>query len=219
MSERPAAVALGAPAAVAEIASVEQLAALVHPVRRRVLAELAEPGSAAEVARRLEIPAQVANYHVRALEAAGLITEVETRRHRNLVERRFRAIARSFALSTALPLSEAQRRRLQSDVALQQLVRAGDSIRSDALRLLEATPAESETEASSIAAAALEIEVALPEGADRTAFVRAVTDAVREAAAPYRRRKGRGGAAETYRMQLVIYPAVGPDAAAGAASG
>src|SRR5687767_8480852 len=69
----------GAAAGVAELTTEAQLTAFLHPVRRRVLAALVEPASPADVGRQLGIPAQVANYHVRALEAAGLAREVETR--------------------------------------------------------------------------------------------------------------------------------------------
>jgi DNA-binding transcriptional ArsR family regulator len=188
-------------AAVAEIGTVEQLAALVHPVRRQMLSELAEPASPSEVARRLGIAAQIANYHVRALEAAGLVREVETRQVRNLLEHRFRAVARSFTLSTTLPLTDAQRRQLQSDVALQQLVRAGDAIRQDALQLLE-TPA-----VGGHHAVALELEVDLRNEAEREAFVRALSEAIRTAAAPFRATRSRGGQRHRYRTHVAIYPA------------
>ena len=62
--------------------------------------QLAEAASPSEVAKRLGIAAQITNYHVRALEAAGLVREVETRQVRNLLEHRFRAVARSFAPSS-----------------------------------------------------------------------------------------------------------------------
>jgi DNA-binding transcriptional ArsR family regulator len=195
-------------AAVAELATVEQLAALVHPVRRRLLAELAEPGSPSEVAKRLGIAAQIANYHVRALEAAGLVREVETRQVRNLLEHRFRAVARSFTLSTALPLTDDQRRRLQGDVALQQLVQAGDAIRLDALRLLE-TPAPGGHHAL-----ALELDVDLPEQADREAFVQALNEAIRTASAPFRAPRARSGGRSVYRTHVAIYPMAAPPPAA-----
>jgi DNA-binding transcriptional ArsR family regulator len=199
-------------AAVAEIATVEQLAALVHPVRRRMLAELAEPASPSEVAKRVGIAAQIANYHVRALEAAGLVQEVETRQIRNLLEHRFRAVARSFILSTALPLTEVQRRRLQSDVALQQLVQAGDAIRQDALRLLEAPAPNGHN------ALALELEVDLPSEADREAFVQALSEAIRTAAAPFRATRRRRGQHNRYRTHVAIYPVAPPASAARAAA-
>ncbi len=124
--------------ALLELTTLEQVAALVHPVRRRILAELAEPSSAAEVARRMGVAAQLANHHVRALVEVGLAERVETRQRRNLLEHRNRAVARSFALSAALPLNDEQRRLLQEDVAVRHLVGAADEIRNDALALLAA---------------------------------------------------------------------------------
>jgi DNA-binding transcriptional ArsR family regulator len=98
--------------AVAELATLDQLAAVIQPVRRAVLAEIVEPASAAEVARRLSIKPQLANYHLRALADAGLARPVEVRQRRNLVERRYQALARSYVMSSALPLTTEQRRRL-----------------------------------------------------------------------------------------------------------
>jgi len=206
-------------ATVLELGTGEQVAALLHPVRRRVLAALAEPASPADIGRQLGLPAQVVNYHVHALASAGLAREVGTRRKRNLVEHRFQAIARSFTLSSSLALTEQQRRRLQSDVTLQQLVRAGDSIRTDALRLLETpgtggAPADSPAdpaanspahEPAGHAAAAIEIDVDLATSADRVAFVRAISDAIHAVAAPFRRKR-RTSRATPYRMHLAIYP-------------
>jgi DNA-binding transcriptional ArsR family regulator len=184
---------------VAELHTPDQLAAILHPLRRRVLAELAEAASPSEVARRVGIPAQLANYHIRALEAAGLATEVETVQRRNLLEHRYRSVARSFTFSTHLPLSDEQRHRLQSDTTLQQLVHTGDAIRQDALQLLDAS-----IPGCPLAAAALEIEVELADTTDRQAFVRAVTEAVRQAASPFRH--ARGAATIHYRTHLAIYP-------------
>jgi len=56
-------------------------AAALDPIRSRVLAVLAEPGSATTDARALGLPRQKVNYHPRALEARGLVTLV-TVRHR-----------------------------------------------------------------------------------------------------------------------------------------
>lgn len=59
----------------------------LHPLRRKVLALLEEPDSATGLARRLDTTRQKVNYHVRALEDAGLVQEVEQRQQRGLVER------------------------------------------------------------------------------------------------------------------------------------
>ena len=60
-------------------------AALLDPVRQRLLAELAEPDSASGLARRLRLPRQRINYHLRALESAGLVELVEERRKGNCI--------------------------------------------------------------------------------------------------------------------------------------
>src|SRR5690606_16671613 len=71
----------------------DQLRAALAPVRRQILELLATPASATEVAAALDISRQRANYHVRALEAAGLVALVEERQRRGCVERVMRATA------------------------------------------------------------------------------------------------------------------------------
>src|SRR3954463_3512831 len=76
----------------------------LDPVRARLLAELAEPGSASTLAARVGLTRQKANYHLRALERHGLVELVEERRKGNCTERVFQATAASYVISpTALP--------------------------------------------------------------------------------------------------------------------
>lgn len=186
--------------AVAELVGTDQLAAVIQPVRRAILAEIVEPASAAEVARRLSIKPQLANYHLHALADVGLAREVEIRQRRNLLERRYQATARSYVMSSALPLTDGQRQRLSSSIALQALVTTADALREDALRLLE------QGEATQVASAVVEFDVELAEGEDRAAFVRALSEAVASAAEPYRRRAG--PRSTTYRTRIAIHPSV-----------
>jgi DNA-binding transcriptional ArsR family regulator len=72
---------------------------LLHPARRRVMEALGEPDSAAGLARRLDLPRQKVNYHLRELEKAGLVEHVEDRRKGNCVERIVRARATHFLIS------------------------------------------------------------------------------------------------------------------------
>ena len=76
--------------------------ALLDPFRRRLLAELAEPESATGLSKRLGIPRQRLNYHLKQLESEGLVELVEERRKRNCVERVLRAVARSYVISPAV---------------------------------------------------------------------------------------------------------------------
>ena len=74
-------------------------AAALDPIRQRLLSHLREPDSATGVARRLRLPRQKVNYHLRALEEAGLVELVEERRKGNCLERVVRASAQAFVIS------------------------------------------------------------------------------------------------------------------------
>ena len=71
----------------------------LEPVRSRLLAELAEPASAATLAARLGIARQKINYHLRALEAHQLVRLVEERHWGGLTERLMVASAASYVVS------------------------------------------------------------------------------------------------------------------------
>jgi DNA-binding transcriptional ArsR family regulator len=77
----------------------ESAAALLHPVRLRILRQLAEPGSAASVAREIGLPRQQVNYHLKELERAGAVAFVEERRKGNCNERVVRAVASGYLIS------------------------------------------------------------------------------------------------------------------------
>jgi len=73
----------------------------LDPVRSRLLAELAEPGSATMLAKKLGLPRQNVNYHLRALEEHGLVELIEERKKGNMTERLLRATALSYVISPA----------------------------------------------------------------------------------------------------------------------
>jgi DNA-binding transcriptional ArsR family regulator len=87
--------------ALAVINQPAQAAALLDPVRARILEHLREPDSAANVARALRLPRQRLGYHVRELERAGLLREVGERRRRNYIERLLQATAKRYVISPA----------------------------------------------------------------------------------------------------------------------
>src|SRR3954453_2290947 len=71
----------------------------LEPVRSRLLAELAEPASAATLAARLGIARQKVNYHLRTLEAHQLVQPSGERRWGGLTERLLVASASSYVVS------------------------------------------------------------------------------------------------------------------------
>jgi DNA-binding transcriptional ArsR family regulator len=73
----------------------------LDPVRARLLAALAQPGSAATLAGQLGLTRQKINYHLHALEAHGLIRLAGERRWGGLTERLFVATAASYVISPA----------------------------------------------------------------------------------------------------------------------
>lgn len=79
--------------------SVSQAAVLLRPLRARILEVLAEPQSAANVARQLSIARQKVGYHLKALEAQGLVELVEERKSGNCTERIVRATSRAYLVS------------------------------------------------------------------------------------------------------------------------
>jgi DNA-binding transcriptional ArsR family regulator len=76
-------------------------AVALDPIRARLLAELAEPRSAAMLAERVGLTRQKVNYHLRALEAHGLVRVAEERRWGGLTERLLVASAAAYVVSPA----------------------------------------------------------------------------------------------------------------------
>ena len=81
---------------VTETAAVE---AALHPVRAAVLEALTEPGSATTVAAAIGSTRQKVNYHLKALEAHGLVEPVDTRTWGGITERFVRRTARHLVVS------------------------------------------------------------------------------------------------------------------------
>src|SRR4051812_45819893 len=87
-----------------DVAVIEDPAAAeisLDPIRSRLLAELASPGSATMLAGIVGLPRQKVNYHLRTLEQHGLIHLVEERRKGNVTERVLQATAASYVISPA----------------------------------------------------------------------------------------------------------------------
>src|SRR5258707_10900050 len=71
----------------------------LEPMRSRLLAERAEPASAATLATRVGVARQKVNYHLRALEAHGLVRLAQRRKWGGLTERLLVATAASYVVS------------------------------------------------------------------------------------------------------------------------
>src|SRR5262245_348697 len=71
----------------------------LEPVRSRLLSELVAPVSAATLAARVGLARQKVNYHLRELEAHGLVRLAQERKWGGLTERLLVATAASYVVS------------------------------------------------------------------------------------------------------------------------
>src|SRR5262245_39208136 len=179
----------------------EPAAAVLDPVRQQLLAHLAEPDSAAGLARRLRLPRQRINYHLRALEAAGLVELVEERRKGNCFERVVRATARSFVISPEAlgvlgPGPDVAADRLSSAY----LVAAAGRV----IRDVGALEAQARSEGKRIATLTLDAEVRFASAERRAEFARELTEAVVRLAAKYHDERTSGG--RRFRLLAAVHP-------------
>lgn len=189
---------------VAVVSRRESAAALVHPVRRKVLEALKAPGSATTVADALKLPRQVVNYHVRALEKAGLVEEVERRQRRGLEERIVRATASYYLVAPDALSGKAAPPAEGRDVkdrfsASYQVAMAARTIREVAALGDLASKAGKRLSTMSI-----DSEVTFASPADREAFARDLLDAITGVIA--RHHKPGSKDARTYRVFAGAHP-------------
>ena len=173
----------------------------LDPVRARLLAALSEPGSASSLARRLGLPRQKVNYHLRALEEHGLVELVEERPRRGLTERIVRASASSYAVSPAAfgaagadPAREPDRQSARYLLAL-----AARAVREVAAQMRTA-----ETQHRTLPTLGVDAEIRFASAADRAAFTEELTSAVTTLAAKYHDEGGRGG--RWHRLVVLAHP-------------
>ncbi|KZE48357.1 ArsR family transcriptional regulator [Brevibacillus parabrevis] len=179
----------------------EQAMALLNPLRAEILSRLAEPASAAEVARGInEIPQRV-NYHLKALEKVGLVRRVGSRQVRNLVEVLYLAIARTYVLSEGLNWANDTVQQMKDQGALSHLIQTAERIKRDALALLERSDREKE-----IPSATLDTSIRLASEEQRAAFVEEYVQLVNQLVKKYQTRTS---AQETYKVILAVYPKEG----------
>lgn len=76
---------------------LEQLHAISSKVRRRILQQLVEePLTVTQLGRALDMPPPTVHYHVRELVRVGLVRPAGTRERRGILEKYYRAVARTF---------------------------------------------------------------------------------------------------------------------------
>jgi DNA-binding transcriptional ArsR family regulator len=189
------------------VLDIPRAAALLHPLRLRILEALASPDSAAGLARRLRLPRQKVNYHVRELARAHFLERAGQRRRRNMVERRFRTTARGYILSPdllgRLGLPREQAEDAFSAAALLGLMARGQSELGRASR--EAAEKGKRLSTLSVSSA-LRFESAEQRARFAAELRRVVVDVIGRHASPYAREDGSAAPGRPYRLVLGCYP-------------
>ena len=174
------------------------LQALAHPIRVQVLEALRDEASAATVARRIGLPRQKVNYHLKELERAGLVQRVEERRAGNFIETLYRAVARTFLVSPEVAWADGRRfETLASQHALETLVLLGERLQRDAAGLLD----RAAYDGAQIASASVTAEVSFADEEQREAFLNEYLEAIAPLLKQYGAKEG-----APYRVVLAAYP-------------
>jgi DNA-binding transcriptional ArsR family regulator len=191
--------------AMLDVEVIEDPAAAVvalDPLRARMLGELREPASASALGQRLGIPRQKVNYHLRALEASGLVAPHEERRHGGLTERRLVATAAAYVVSPAALGTSAPSTRSDPHSARYLVALAARLVRE--VGALARAAAARRTHPALLA---VDAEIAFATPADRARFAEDLTAAVTRLAADYHHDGGR-----PHRLLVAAHPLPEEDA-------
>jgi DNA-binding transcriptional ArsR family regulator len=181
-------------------------AVALEPTRARVLAELVEPASATTLAQRLGVPRQKLNYHVRTLEAQGLVELVGVRSRRGCTERIVQASAAAYVLSPdALGPAAADPVRAADRLSAAYLLALGARAIREVGTLLKSADAAGKT----LPTLSIDTEIRFRSAAERTAFTRDLADAVATLGARYHDEHAPGG--RWSRLVVLAHPRPAPD--------
>lgn len=187
-----------------DVEVIEDPAAAVvalDPVRARLLAALAEPGSAATLAARVGLTRQKVNYHLRTLEAHGLVRLVEERRWGGLTERRLVATAGSYVVSPgALGAVASDPARTSDRLSARYLIALAARVVREVAELARRADADGRR----LATLGLDTEIRFRSAADRAAFADELAAAVSALVARYHDASAPGG--RSHRLVVAAHP-------------
>jgi DNA-binding transcriptional ArsR family regulator len=189
-----------------DVAVIEDPAAAevsLDPVRARLLAELAEPGSASMLAPRAGISRQKANYHLRALERHGLVELVEERRKGNCIERVLQATAAAYVISpTAFATIAPDPDRSPDQLSARWLLALAARLVAEVGQLIVRAAAARQK----LATFAIDTEIRFASAGDRAAFAAELSDAVEGLVASYHDGAAEGG--RRHRLVIGLHPSI-----------
>lgn len=182
-------------------------ALLCHPLRLRILAALLEPDSATGVARRMNLPRQTVNYHVRELALARLLARAGRRRRRHMYEQRYVATARGYVLSPELlGKLAADPAQVADTLSARYLLGLASKVQSEVTRAAE----EATAEGKRIVTFSLYTELRFVSPEQRAAFAEDLQRTILEVTArhgvPFAKADGSAGDGRPYRLVAGCYP-------------
>jgi len=178
----------------------------LDPTRSQLLAELAEPGSATMLARRLGLPRQNVNYHLRALEEHGLVELVEERRKGNVTERVLRATAMSYVISpVALDGVQPDPSRAPDRLSARWLIALASKLVRDVGELVTGANEARKR----LATFAMDGEIRFATAADRAAFAEELAASITSLVSKYHDETAKGGRA--HRIVVAVHPSLKPN--------
>lgn len=189
------------------VSNQRRAGALLHPLRQRLLSLCLESTSASELARRLGLPRQRVNYHVRKLERAGFLKPAGRARKGNMIEQRYVATARAYVLSPGIlgPVGP-DWRDIADTASAEYLLALAEQVRADVGRAAD----EAETEGKRIATLSLKSQFRFESPRQRADFSgavrQAVVDVIARHSSPNRLENGRPGRGKPFRLVLACYP-------------
>jgi DNA-binding transcriptional ArsR family regulator len=173
----------------------------LDPIRARLLAELAKPGSAATLAERVGLPRQKVNYHLRTLEAHGLVRVVEERRWGGLTERLLLATAASYVVSPgALGEAASDPGRSSDRLSARYLIALAARI----VREVGDLARRAEKTRKRLPTLALDAEIRFRSAAERAAFTDELAAAVSGLVSRYHDESAPGG--RRHRLVVAAHP-------------
>jgi DNA-binding transcriptional ArsR family regulator len=185
-----------------------QVAVLLHhPLRLKILSALLEPDSATGVARRMKLPRQTVNYHVREMARARLLIRAGRRRRRHLFEQCYVATARGYVLSPELLGNlAADPAQIRDTLSAKYLLALASKLQSELARSLELATAAGKR----LATFSINSELRFTSPEQRAAFTEDLQRSTVEVAArhssPFTNPDGSAAEGRPFRLMVGCYP-------------
>jgi hypothetical protein len=179
----------------------------LHPIRRRILELLWEPDSATGLARRLRMPRQVLNYHVKEMARVQLLQPAGRRKRRALFEQCYVASAMGYVLSPEILGKLSANLDIAKDrFSAAFLVGMANRIQREVGYAIE----RAEAAGKRLATLGLNSEFRFVAAEQRAEFAQALEAAVQSVVerytSPFRDADGKAGDGRAYRLMLGCYP-------------